>query len=131
LVEKHTTTVIQSFLCGHGEFQPDSKNYAKQKFKCVFSNPKEEPLNIFVLQWKVMELLDLELIPRKGRKAMALQIVGWFTQLLFLLNTEGDWMGLLLEGAVQLPRIPVVPGRWGLVPRPPVMKNIDESVVSL
>jgi hypothetical protein len=31
----------------------------------------------------------------------------------------------VLEGAVQLPRIPVVPGRWGLVPRPPVMKNVD------
>jgi hypothetical protein len=30
-----------------------------------------------------------------------------------------------------IPSIPVVPGRWGLVPRPPVMKNIDESVVSL
>jgi hypothetical protein len=29
-----------------------------------------------------------------------------------------------LEGAVQLPRIPVVMGRWGLVPRPPVMKNV-------
>jgi hypothetical protein len=31
---------------------------------------------------------------------------------------------LLLEGAVQLSRIPIVPGRWGLVPRPPVMKNV-------
>jgi hypothetical protein len=40
-----------------------------------------------------MELLDLELIP-KDRKAMALQIVRLFTQLIFLLNTEGDWMGL-------------------------------------
>jgi hypothetical protein len=30
-----------------------------------------------------------------------------------------------------IPSVPVVPGRWGLVPRPPVMKNIDESVVSL
>jgi hypothetical protein len=40
-----------------------------------------------------MELLDLELIP-KNRKAMALQIVGRFTQLMFLPNTEGDWIGL-------------------------------------
>jgi hypothetical protein len=40
-------------------------------------------------------------------------------------------MGQVLEGAVQLPRIPVVPGRWGLAPRPPVMKNMYESVVSL
>jgi hypothetical protein len=32
---------------------------------------------------------------------------------------------------VQLPRIPVVVGRWGLVPRPQVMKNMyDESVVT-
>jgi hypothetical protein len=30
-----------------------------------------------------------------------------------------------------IPSIPVVPGRWGLVPRPPVMKNMHESVVSL
>jgi hypothetical protein len=60
-----------------------------------FSDPKEDLLNIFVLQKKVMELLDLELIP-KNRKAVALQIIGGFTQLIFLLNTEGDWMGLQL-----------------------------------
>jgi hypothetical protein len=93
LVENHSATVIQCFLCGGGEFRPDSAKYAEQTFQCVFSDPKEDLLNIFVLQKKVMELLDLELIP-KNRKAMALQIVGRFTQLIFLLNTEGDWMGL-------------------------------------
>jgi hypothetical protein len=96
LVENHSAAVIQSFLCGGGEFRPDSKKYAEQMFQCVFSDPKEDLLNIFVLQKMVMELLDIELIP-KNRKAMALQIVGRFTQLLFLLNTEGgDWMGLQL-----------------------------------
>jgi hypothetical protein len=30
-----------------------------------------------------------------------------------------------------IPSIPVVQGRWGLVPRPPVMKNMYESEVSL
>jgi hypothetical protein len=41
LVDNNSATVIQSFLCGNGEFWPDSKNYAKQTFKCVFPIPRK------------------------------------------------------------------------------------------
>jgi hypothetical protein len=57
--------------------------------------------------------------------------IDWCEDISLTTNTICPFLVLgtdcLLESDVQLPRIPVVPGRWGLVPRPPIMKNIDES----
>jgi hypothetical protein len=41
LVETHSAAVIQSFLCGGGEFRLDSEKYATHMFKCVFPIPRK------------------------------------------------------------------------------------------
>ena len=54
---------------------------------------KEDLLNIFVLQKKITHLVDIGLI-HPSKKTLTMHLAGRYTQLLFLLCYEGNWLGL-------------------------------------